>query len=73
MSGRLIGLEKYPGFRPVGVGETWRRMLEKCVLVVTGEEAKEACGTEQLYSGLYAGIEGGIHAVQLLWNKHAQR
>ena len=41
-------------------------MLEKCVLAVAGAEAKEACGTDQLYSGLEAGIEGGIHAVRLL-------
>ena len=31
-------------------------MLAKCVLAVTGEEAKEACGTEQLCGGLEAGI-----------------
>ena len=42
MSGRLIGLGKCPGVRPVGVGETWRQMLEKCVLVVTGADSKEA-------------------------------
>ena len=52
MLGRLIGLDKCPGVRPLGVGETWRRILEKCVMVVTGAEAKEACRTEQLCSGL---------------------
>ena len=31
----------------------------ECVLVVTGVEAKEAFGTEQLCGGLKAGIEGG--------------
>ena len=41
MPGRLIGLDKCHWVRPVGVGETWRRMLDKCVFVVTGEEAKE--------------------------------
>ena len=40
--GRLIGFDKCPGVISVGVGKTWRRMLEKCVLVVTGEEAKDA-------------------------------
>ena len=34
-------------------------MLEKCVLVVTGAGAKEACGTEQLCGGPEAGIDGG--------------
>ena len=36
MLGRLIGLDKCSGVRPVSVGETWRWMLLKCVLVVTG-------------------------------------
>ena len=66
MLGRLIGIDKCPGVRPVGVGETWRRMLVKCVLAVTGAEAKEACGTEQLYRGLEAVIKGGIYLVRLL-------
>ena len=42
ISGRLISLNKCPRIRPVGVGETWRQMLEKCVLVVTGADSKEA-------------------------------
>ena len=71
MLGRLIGLNKCPGVSPVGLGETWRRMLVKCVLVVIGAEAKEACKTEQLFDGLEAGIEGGIHVVRLLWQQYA--
>ena len=66
MLGRLIRLNKCPGVQTVRVGETWHWMLEKCMLVVTGVEVKEACGTEKLCDGLEAGIEGGIHAVKLL-------
>lgn len=44
MAGRLIALDKSPGVRPVGIGEVWRRLIAKAVLVVTGEEATEACG-----------------------------
>ena len=62
----LIRIEKYPGVRPVRVGETWRRMLKKCVLAVMGTEAKKACGTGQLCRGLDAGFEGGIDVVRLL-------
>ena len=29
LSGRLIALDKQPGIRPVGVGETWRRLMAK--------------------------------------------
>ena len=36
MLGRLFGLNKCDGVHLVGVGETWRRMLKKCVLVVMG-------------------------------------
>ena len=69
--GRLIGLNKCPGLRPVGVGDTWWKVLAKCVLAVTGAEAKEACGTEQVYGVLESGVEGGIHTVRLLWQHHA--
>ena len=47
MLGRLIGLEKCPGVQQILMGETWRRMIAKCVLTVMGEDSKEACGTEQ--------------------------
>ena len=47
-------------------------MLVKCVLAVMGEEVKEACGAEQLYGGLEAGVEGGICAVWPLWKQHSQ-
>ena len=65
MSGRLITLDKSPGIRPVGIGETWRRLLAKHLLRVTGQEAKAACGTEQIAGGVEAGIEGAIHSTRL--------
>jgi hypothetical protein len=45
-------------------------LLAKCLLFVAGSEAKEACGTDQLCDGPEAGIEGGIHAMQNLWELH---
>ena len=57
MSGCLIGLNKCSGVWPVGVGETWQRLIAKCVLAMTGEEAKEACGIEKLCGGLEARID----------------
>jgi hypothetical protein len=41
----------------------------KTLLLVTGNEAK-AWGIDQLCTGLKAGIEGGIHAMQNLWDLH---
>ena len=67
MSGGLIALDKSPGIRPVGIGETWQHLLAKCLLQVTGQEAKEACGTEHLAGTVEAGIEGEIHAARLPW------
>ena len=72
MSGQIITLEKSPGIRPVGIGETWRRLLVKCLLQVTEQEAKAACGTEQLAGGVEAGIKGAIHAARLQWTHHSQ-
>ena len=66
MSGRLIALYKHPGVRPVGVGETWWRIMAKCVLWVTEKESKASCETEQLAGGAKSGIEGWIHAMRLL-------
>ena len=66
MSGRLIGLNKHPGVRPVGVGEAWRRLMANCVVKVTGQELKEACGTNQICGGTEEGIEEGIKVMLLL-------
>ena len=72
MSIRLIELEKQSGIRPVGVVETWRRMMAKCILRVMGQGAKSACGTAQLAGGVEAGIEGGINTMNVLWEEHSQ-
>ena len=39
--GRLVGLDKCQGAEPVTVGETWQKILAKCVLDVTGADSKE--------------------------------
>ena len=66
MSSRIIALDNNPGVRPVGVGEVWWRLMAKCLLQVTGQEAKAACRTEQLTGGAEAGIEVGIHKMILM-------
>ena len=43
MSIRRIALEKQSGLRPVRVVETWRRLMTKCILRVTGKEANVTC------------------------------
>ena len=63
MERRLVALDKRPGVRPVGIGETLRRALAKIVIREAGYQAKTARGNLQLCIGLKAGIEGATHAV----------
>ena len=67
---RLAALDKCPGVRPIGIGDITRRLVCKILLIVTGKEATRACGTDQLYSGLEARIEGGIHHARSMWDAH---
>jgi hypothetical protein len=59
MDGRLLALNKSPGIRPVGIGETWRQLFAKILLLIMGDKAQEVCGIDQLCAGLQAGIKGG--------------
>ena len=72
MSVQLIALDKQPGIIPVGVGKTRRWMMAKCLLQGTSQEAKAACGTEQLDWGVEERIEGGIHAMCILWEEQSR-
>ena len=72
MINRLITLDKCPGVRTVGIGEIRRRLFEKTVLILVVGEAKEIGGANQLYVGLEAGIEGGIHATRETWKENEE-
>ena len=63
MDCHLVVLDKRPGVRPVGIGETLRRALAKLVMRAAGGQAKTECVNLQLCAGLEAGIEGETHAV----------
>ena len=63
MSRRLAGLDKQPGVRPVGISCIWLRYIAKLLLMETAGLGWKACGALQLYAGLKAGIEGGLHSV----------
>ena len=57
--------------RPVGIGETLRRSIDKFIMRAAGDQAKTLCGSLQMCSGLEAGIEGAIHAVvQRRYERH---
>ena len=52
MAARLFALDKFPGVRPVGIGEVCRRLIVKLVLQDKGVQAKEAYGSVNLCAGL---------------------
>ena len=66
MYGRLIMLDKHPGVRPVGLGETWWRLFTKIVLKVTRPESTMAFQYYHLCARLKAVIDGAIHRVQAI-------
>ena len=70
VASRLIALDKCPGVRPIGVGETLRRIIGKAICVVTRFDVSLECGSEQLCAGLQSGVEGAIHAMDELFNVH---
>ena len=66
MSVRLITLDKQPGVRLVGVGETWQRVFANIILKVTVLEATMAFHDYQLCARLKSLIYGATQGVQVL-------
>ena len=61
---RLVPLMKEDnGVRPVGIGETLRRIIGKCVMKVVGNDVQMAAGALQTCAGVESGIEAAIHAM----------
>ena len=69
MSSQLIALDKCPGVRPIGVGETLRRLIGKVICMATRLDVEEVCGVSQLCAGIGAGIEGAVHALNELFEE----
>ena len=59
----LIALDKSPVVRPIGIGETQRRIIAKAVLLATKGDLQEAAGPKQPCASQIAGIEAAIHAI----------
>ena len=58
LASRLIALDKCPGVRPIGVGDTARRIITKAVLVIARYDIQDAAGSVQLCA------EASIHSFQ---------
>ena len=64
LSCHLIALNKLPGVRPIGVGETCRCIIGKAVLSVLGCNILEIVGTAQLCAGQKGECEAAVHALR---------
>ena len=65
----LIPLDKNPGVRPIGVGETLRPIVAKTITRILAEEIKEAAGALQACDGQNAGAETVIHAMSSVFEE----
>ena len=66
---RLVALDKdgKGGVRPVGIGESLRRLISKIVARRVKEDVIKAAGALQVCSGQAAGIEAAVHAARSIW------
>ena len=54
--------------RPIGVGETCRRIIGRAILTAIMPDIQEAGGSTQLCAGQQAGSEAAVHAMHQIFN-----
>ena len=64
---RLIALDKCPGVRPIGIGETVRRIIGKAITTTVTENIQEATGPLQVCAGHISGCEAAVHAMHQVY------
>ncbi|XP_065893485.1 uncharacterized protein [Dysidea avara] len=65
---RLIALDKCPGVRPIGIGETVRRVIAKAILCVIRSDIQRAAGSLQLCAGQLSGCEAAVHSTREIFS-----
>ena len=61
-------MDKCPGVRPIGIGETVRRIMGRAILSILREDIKKAVGPIQLCAGQEAGCEAAVHAIHKMFD-----
>ena len=70
LAGRLIPLKKPDeGIRPIGVGETLRRIIAKAVTRTLTLDIQQASGSLQTCCGIDSGIEAAVHAMRKVFEE----
>ncbi|KAL7463315.1 hypothetical protein ACHAXS_003701 [Conticribra weissflogii] len=64
MATRAVAFNKFPGVRPLSIGESYRRLWARLIISQTRDQAKAACNTTELCAGLETGVDAAIHAVR---------
>ncbi len=70
---RLIALSKKPGVRPIGIGDTARRIIAKSLTQLLKNDIQQACGCQQLCGGQLSGIEAAVHATKATFKMKEKR
>ena len=58
----FIALDQHPGVRPIGIGNTARRIIAKALLFIIKPDIQDATGCQQMCGGQICGIEAAVHA-----------
>ena len=66
---RLIPLNKNPGLRPIGIGETLRRIIDKTVARLSKQDVVDSVGSLQVCAGHDTGCEAAIHSLRTIFQQ----
>ena len=70
LSSRLVALDKGRNeLRPVGIGESIRRLLGKAIMSATRDGLQQACGAVQACSGMSGACEAAARSLQEMWDE----
>ena len=69
LASRLIPLDKNPGLRPIGIGETLRRIIGKTVARFLKQDVMDSVGLLQVCAGQDAGCEAAMHALRHIYKQ----